>query len=50
MAHEKAIRELEAWRDELAGAFHLVKLALGASVISAVVSILALMQMLAGQR
>lgn len=40
--HDRRIDSLDLWRAELRGAMALMKLALGTSVLSAVVSILAL--------
>lgn len=46
LAHDRAIDDLTAWRSELRGAFQLVKVTLGVSVISAIVSMAALITMI----
>lgn len=46
--HDRKLDSLNTWRSELRGAFALMKVAFGASIVSAAVSILALAQMLAG--
>ena len=50
LKHEDRIGSLEDWRSELRGAFALVKVAIGASILSAVTSILAIAQMMSGGR
>lgn len=44
--HESRLRSVEEWRAELRGAFALMRVAFGASIISAAVSILALADLL----
>lgn len=48
--HDAKLDSLLTWRSELRGAFALMKVAFGASILSAIVSILALAQMLSGAR
>ena len=48
--HDRRLDTLDAWRNELRGAFALMKIALGTSIVSAAVSILALAQILGGWR
>ena len=48
--HDQKIDSLLDWRSELRGALALMKLAMGASVLSAVVSIIAVVGFLAGHR
>ena len=47
--HEESLHSLEAWRSELRGAFGLVRFALGASVVSGLASIIAIVQVLTGK-
>jgi len=48
--HDHKIDSLLGWRSELRGALALMKLAMGVSVLSAVVSIIAVVGFLAGHR
>jgi hypothetical protein len=48
--HDQKIDSLLDWRSELRGALALMKLAMGAPVLSAAVSIIAVVGFLAGQR
>jgi hypothetical protein len=48
--HDRKIDGLLAWRSEIRGALGLMKVAFGASILSAVVSILAVAQMMGGTR
>lgn len=48
--HDRKLDSLLTWRSEIRGALSLMKVAFGASILSAVVSILAVVQMLAGPR
>jgi len=48
--HDRKIDSLLAWRSELRGAFALMKVAFGASIVSAAVSIIAVLQMMSGPR
>jgi hypothetical protein len=47
--HDAKVDSLLAWRSELRGAMALVKLAMGASFLSATVSIIAVVSFLAGR-
>jgi len=47
--HDTKIDSLLAWRSELRGAFTFMRLAFGASILSAAISILAVVQMMNGQ-
>ncbi len=47
--HDKAIDSLETWRSELRGALGLVRFALGASVVSGIATIIAIVQMVGGK-
>jgi len=44
--HDRKIDSLNDWRNEIRGALSLMRLAFGASILSALVSILAVVQML----
>jgi len=46
--HDRDIDSLKAWRNELRGALALVKLTLGASLVSGIVAVLALVGLVAG--
>jgi hypothetical protein len=46
--HDRDIESLKSWRSELRGAMQLVKLTLGASLVSGVVAVLALVGLIAG--
>jgi len=46
LIHDKEIDVLKAWRNELIGAFKLMRIALGTSILSAIISIVALAVML----
>jgi hypothetical protein len=44
--HDGKIDKLIAWQNEIRGALNLMKVAFGASILSAIVSILAVVQMM----
>lgn len=48
--HDDKLDDLFAWRSELRGAFALMRVAFGASIFSAIVSVLAVIQMMGGLR
>lgn len=48
--HDRRLDNLDIWRAELRGAFTLMRLAFGASIVSGLVSVLALIQMMSGPR
>lgn len=48
--HDRKLDDLLAWRSELRGAFALMRIAFGASILSASISILAVVEMMGGPR
>lgn len=48
LGHDKDIESLKAWRSELRGALSLMKLTLGASLVSGLLAVLAIVSMAAG--
>ncbi len=48
LTHDRRLDSLDTWRSELHGALALMKVAFGTSIVSAVVSILAVALMLGG--
>lgn len=47
--HDRKIDSLMSWRSELRGAMALVKITLGASIVSGLVSIITIFALLSGQ-
>lgn len=47
-AHDIAIRDLQTWRSEIRGMVQLVKYALGASIVSGIASVIAIVSALGG--